>query len=631
MRSKKIKIGAKLYILVCFIFFYLPIAVTMFFSFNSSKSLTNFTGFSLHWYSKLLSDQSILAAVYVSISIAVFATIISTILGTITAIGLSKSRRLLKEWLLNVNNVPIMNPDIVTAISLMILFSSAGLQRGYITMLLAHVAFCTPFVITSVYPKVRSMDQNLPNAAMDLGATPYQALTKVVVPLLKPGIFAGMLLAFTMSLDDFIVSYFVTGNGVSNISILVYNMTKRINPTINALSTLLILAVAIVLIGMNIWPVIKEKRKNKLTASGNAKPRRNSRKREKVTFWSVTAIITLVAVVCAAQFSTIANKQTLRVFNSGEYVDMSLISDFEKENNCKVVYETYDSNESMYTKLQSGSTYDILVPSDYMIERLIKEKYLKPVDWSLITRKDAIISDLVSSNEYDPGCKYSVPYYWGNVGIVYNKNIVSREDLEEGWEILKNTKYKGQIYMYDSERDSFMIALKSLGYSMNTTSKAEIREAYNWLIEQSETMDPVYVGDDVMDNMISGNKAMAVVYSGDAAYIIDENDDMEYFVPDEGTNEWCDAMVVTKYCKNMELACKFMDYYLDDEVSKVNTEYIGYDSAVKSTFEYFRDVAYAGNSGCAPDQTNPRNEVFHNQSQKTKEYMSNLWTKVKSN
>lgn len=630
MRLKKIKIGAKLYILLCFLFFYLPIAVTMFFSFNSSKSLTNFTGFSMQWYGKLISDQNILAAVYVSISIAIFSTIISTVLGTITAIGLSKSRRLLKEWLLNINNVPIMNPDIVTAISLMILFSSAGLQRGYITMLLAHIVFCTPFVITSVYPKVRSMDSNLPNAAMDLGATPYQALTKVVVPLLKPGIFAGMLLAFTMSLDDFIVSYFVTGNGVSNISILVYNMTKRINPTINALSTLLILVVALGLIAMNLWPLIKEKKKNRPSLSGKVMRKRSSRKRDKIVFWSVTATITVIAVVCAAQFSAISNKQTLRVFNGGEYMDMNLVADFEEKYDCKVVYETYDSNESMYTKLESGSTYDILVPSDYMIERLIDEKYLKKIDWSKITRKNAILSNL-KDNEYDPGCKYSVPYYWGNVGIVYNKNIVDKKDLQQGWNILRNTKYKNQIYMYDSERDSFMIALKSLGYSMNTKDRGKLKEAYNWLIEQKDAMNPVYVGDDVIDNMISGSKAMAVVYSGDAAYIINENKNMDYFVPSEGTNEWADAMVLTKYCRNTDLAYKFMDFFLDSEVSKVNTRYIGYDNSVKSTFEYFRDVEYKGNSGCAPDSSNPANEVFHYQPRKTKEYISNLWTKVKSN
>lgn len=262
--GKKGKAFSYIYLAVCFLFLYLPIIVMMVFSFNSSKSLTKMSGFSLQWYNNLVSDSSIMKAVSVSITIAILATLISTILGTITAIGLSKSRKVLKEIILNVNNIPIMNPDIVTAIGLMILFSSIKMEKGYMTMLLAHVAFCTPYVITSVYPKVRNLDPNLANAAMDLGATPFQALIKVIIPMLKEGIFAGVLLAFTMSFDDFVISYFVTGNGVQNISIIVYNMTKRTNPTINALSTIVVLVIAVTLVLVNVIPAIVNNRKNKL-------------------------------------------------------------------------------------------------------------------------------------------------------------------------------------------------------------------------------------------------------------------------------------------------------------------------------------------------------------------------------
>lgn len=255
---------SKFYMVLCFSFFYLPILVTMVFSFNSSKSLTKFTGFSLRWYEELIHNNEVVSAVYVSLTIAVLATLISTVLGTISAIGLSKSRKILKEYLMNVNNIPILNPEIVTAIGLMLLFSSAGLTKGYLTMLLAHITFCTPYVITSVYPKVRSLDPNLANAAMDLGATPYQALTKVIVPLIRPGIYAGALLAFTMSFDDFVISYFVTGNGVKNISIIVYNMTKRTNPTINALSTIVIAVIVVVLVGVNVIPRLKKGKERKI-------------------------------------------------------------------------------------------------------------------------------------------------------------------------------------------------------------------------------------------------------------------------------------------------------------------------------------------------------------------------------
>lgn len=623
--KKKLSIGPKLYIALMFLFFYLPILVTMIFSFNSSKSLTKFTGFSLKWYEKLVTDSNIISAVYVSISIAIIATLVSTVLGTITAIGLSRSRKVVKEWLLNVNNMPIMNPDIVTAIGLMILFTSARMERGYVTMLLAHIAFCTPYVIISVYPKVKTMDHNLANAAMDLGATPFQALTKVILPMIKPGIFAGMLLAFTMSIDDFVVSYFVTGNGVSNISIVVYNMTKRTNPTINALSTLLILVVVIILVLVEFVPkIVKRKRAEKVTME-NA----SSGVFKKVAITGGVVVVCLVTVLCITKFYHINNRPVLRVFNSGEYVDTKLIDNFEEKYDCKVVYETYDSNESLYTKLQSGSEYDIVVPSDYMIERLIKEGELQKIHWSKITNKKNIVSSLLN-REFDKKQEYSVPYYWGTVGIVYDKTKVDKKDLEAGWDILKNEKYSGQIYMYDSERDSFMVALKSLGYSMNTTNKEQLQKAYSWLEKQRDTMKPVYVGDDVIDNMISGNKAMAVVYSGDGAYIISENENMSFFVPKQGSNVWTDAMVMTKSCKNTDLAYKFMNYFLEKDVAKQNTAYIGYDSAVQAVYEYYRDDAYAGNPGCAPDTSNPKNEEFRYQKRDIKEYCAGLWTKIKS-
>ena len=623
--GKKLSLGPKMYVAIMFIFFYLPILVTMFFSFNASKSLTKFTGFSFKWYEKLVTDNNIISAVYVSISIAIIATAVSTFLGTITAIGLSRSRKVVREWLLNVNNMPIMNPDIVTAIGLMILFTSARMERGYITMLLAHIAFCTPYVIISVYPKVKSMDHNLANAAMDLGATPFQALTKVIIPMIKPGIFAGMLLAFTMSIDDFVVSYFITGNGVANISIVVYNMTKRTNPTINALSTILILVVVIILVSVEVIPKIIKKRREKTITMENAK----SGIWKKVALGVGVLAAVAIAVFSISRFASINSKPVLRVFNSGEYVDTQLIDRFEKENNCKVVYETYDSNESLYTKLQSGSEYDIVVPSDYMIERLIKEGYLQKIDWSKIKNKDKIVPKILNMN-YDKKQEYSVPYYWGSVGIVYDKTKVNKKDLKQGWDILKNKKYSGDIYMYDSERDSFMVALKSLGYSMNTKDKKQLKQAYNWLMEQNKTMKPVYVGDDVIDNMISGNKAMAVVYSGDGAYIISENENMDFFIPDQGSNVWVDSMVVTKYCTNTDLAYKFMDFFLQKDVAIQNTEYIGYDSAVLSAYEYFRDVEYKGNPGCAPDTSNPKNEEFGYQEREIKSYCAGLWTKVKS-
>ena len=197
-------------------FFYLPIIYMVVFSFNESKSLTSFNGFSLRWYAHMLESSDMMTALYTTFSVAVLATLISTVVGTIAAIGLSSSRKVLRNIMEQVDNLPMMNPEIVTAIGFMLLFITFQVEKGYVTMLLAHIAFCIPYVILSVMPKIRALDPNLADAAMDLGATPWKALTKVIVPQITPGIVSGALIAFTMSVDDFNISYFVTGQGVKN-------------------------------------------------------------------------------------------------------------------------------------------------------------------------------------------------------------------------------------------------------------------------------------------------------------------------------------------------------------------------------------------------------------------------------
>ncbi len=630
-QKKKSNIGSGLYITLCFLFLYLPILVTMVFSFNSSKSLTKFEGFSLTWYERLFNNNEIMSAVYVSVSVAIFATLISTVLGTITAIGLSKSRKILKEIIINVNNIPIMNPDIVTAIGLMILFSSMKIEKGYLTMLLAHVAFCTPYVITSVYPKVRNLDPSLANAAMDLGATPFQALTKVILPMIKDGIFAGVLLAFTMSFDDFVISYFVTGNGVQNISIVVYNMTKRTNPTINALSTIVIVVIMITLVVVNVVPLLKKRTRNASSTVVNAT---KSKKRQVFGTVAIVASISLVfgglwKITGKSLVDLFKGQRTIKVYNAGEYIDPELLTAFEEAYDCDVIYETFDSNESMYTKLMSGETYDILIPSDYMIERLIKEDYLATIDWDKIPNRKNLNSD-IQGQVFDPDNQYTVPYFYGTVGILYDTTIVAEEDLADGWELLRNEKYKDNLYMYDSERDSFMIALKALGYSMNTTDADEIQEAYQWLIEQRETMHPIYAGDDVMDNMIAGNKALAVVYSGDGSYIMYENENLNFFTPEEGTNQWYDCMVMTKDCVDTELAHAFMNFMLDTENAKANSSWVGYTSPVVEAYNYMANEEYVGISAYTPDMKNENNEAFRYQESQIKQLFADLWTKVKA-
>lgn len=334
-------------------------------------------------------------ALSTTFSVAVLATIISTIVGTISAIGISKSKKVVRDLMDQVNNLPLMNPEIVTAIGFMLLFITFRVEKGYVTMLLAHIAFCIPYVMLSVMPKIRSLDPNLADAAMDLGATPWQALTKVIVPQITPGIVSGALIAFTMSVDDFIISYFVTGRGVKNLSIMVYTMSKRVNPSINAISTLVVVIITIVLLVINIMPMLASKRKKTDVV-----------RRRRMWIPVTAACAALVAVICVAQFGGTQNKrpfegQTLRIYNWGEYVGEHIIQDFEKETGAKVMLENFDSNEQMYIKVANKEAYDILVPSDYMIERLISEGYLQKLDKSKLTCMDKL-NKAVKGLPYDP-------------------------------------------------------------------------------------------------------------------------------------------------------------------------------------------------------------------------------------
>ena len=631
--KKKTSVGSKIILTLTMLFFYLPILYIIVFSFNDSRSLTKFSGFSLRWYEKMLADSTMMEAVLYTVIIAVIATVVATVVGTITAIGLSKSRKVVQKMVERINDLPVMNPDIVTAISLLMFFSVLTIKKGFGTLLIAHIMFCIPYVMLFVTPKLRSLDPNLIDAAMDLGATPFQALVKVIVPQIKPGIVSGALIAFTMSFDDFVISYFTTGNGVNNISILVYTMSKRVNPSINALSTIVILLITLVLGVVNIVPIMREKREKDGKAS-----RAVSRKA-----MAAVAAVLVLAVVGGTVGASLSQQHksaaavekygsnVLKLYLPGEYLGENVISDFEKQYGVRVIVENFDSNEMMYTKLMAGDRYDVIIPSDYMIERLMNEDFLQPLDKSMIPNMENM-SDAVLGMSYDPDNTYSIPYFWGSVGLVYNHENVDPAVIEsEGWEVLRNTDYAGHIYIYDSERDSFMMAFKALGYSMNTEDPNEINDAYEWLLQMNNTMSPVYVTDEVIDGMMNGYKDIAVVYSGDAAVVLDENEDMSFYMPSQGTNIWCDAMVIPQNAENPKLAHEFINYMLTYEAAFDNTETVGYTSPNAEVFEEMTssEDLYADNAAYLPRSGYDKDEMFHYNQTLTRE-LSKLWIKVKA-
>lgn len=620
--SKDKRVLGKVGMVLLLVFFYAPILFMIIFSFNSSKSLTHFTGFSLCWYEAMLKNHGMMESLYVTIVIALLATIISTIIGTITAIGLSKSKKVLRTFISQVNDFPIMNPEIVTAIGLMLLFITFQIEKGFVTLLLAHIAFCIPYVILSIMPKIKSLDPNLADAAMDLGATPWQALVKVIVPQIMPGIVSGALIAFTMSFDDFVISYFVTGQGVKNLSIMVYTMSKRINPSVNAISTLVVLLITITLTIVNVLPMIRKKT--------------SPSKQNKPWKWAVAGVVVVGLVASLFGLNKSASTlpyagQTLHLYNWGEYTGENIISGFEELTGAKVIMDNFDSNEQMYIKVANGDAYDVLVPSDYMIQRMMQEDMLQKLEPE--TRKECLgeLVDAIKGLPYDPKNEYSIPYFWGTVGIVYDKTKVSEEDLEkDGWNIFLDQKFKGDIYLYDSERDSFMMALKALGYSMNTTSQDELNAAYNWLIQCVQTMDPEIVTDEIIDNMAQARKALGLIYSGDAAYVMSENENMGFYMPKSGTNLWSDAMVIPKNAKNPKLANEFIRYITSYDAAMDNSSYVGYTSPNKEVTEELggKGGDYDGINAYTPRAGYDKDEVFQ-YDETTRKIIADLWSRVK--
>ena len=542
-------------------------------SFNSSKSRSKWGGFTGKWYVSLFQNQDIMNALYTTLIIALVSALIATIIGTAAAIGIQAMKPKFRTLMMGVTNIPMLNADIVTGISLMLLFIAFRFSLGFKTILFAHITFNIPYVILSVMPKLKQTSKHTYEAAMDLGASPVYAFFKVVFPDIMPGVFSGFLLAFTMSLDDFVITHFTKGPGVDTLSTKIYSeVRKGIKPEMYALSTIMFVTVLILLILVNVTPEKK----------GSAAQKQEIKKKHRISrFMFRKAVPTAIVIVIIAggffygsQNSDAGSNQVI-VYNWGEYIDPEVLTMFEEETGIDVVYEEFETNEIMYPKIQSGAiAYDVVCPSDYMVQRMIENDLLAEINFDNIPNLKYIDSTYMEqSRQFDPENKYSVPYLFGTVGILYNKTMV--DEPIDSWSVLWDPKYKDSILMQDSVRDAFGVTLKYLGYSLNSTDLDELEEAKKLLIEQKPLVQ-AYVVDQVRDKMIGNEAAIGVIYSGEALYTKQENPDLEYVIPKEGSNLWIDSWVIPKDAKHKENAEKFINYLCKPEIAKMNFDYITY-------------------------------------------------------
>lgn len=617
----------KIYLGLIIVLLYAPILTLMVLSFNNSKTRAKWGGFTGKWYVELFQNEQIMNALYTTLIIAVLSAAIATVIGTAAAIGIQAMNRKFRTTALAVTNIPMLNADIVTGISLMLLFVAFRFSLGFSTILLAHITFNIPYVILSVMPKLKQTNKHTYEAALDLGASPVHAFFKVVFPDILPGVSSGFLLAFTMSLDDFIITHFTKGPGVDTLSTKIYSeVRKGIKPEMYALSTLLFVSVLLLLVLINITPDEKHAKKQHLT---------RAHKFGRFVFRKVIPCAMAVLLVVGGFFysskATTGTGEQVIVYNWGEYMDPEVLTIFEEETGIDVVYEEFETNEIMYPKIQSGAiAYDVVCPSDYMIQRMIENDLLAEIDFDNVPNIKNIGNLYMDmSRQFDPENKYSVPYTWGTVGILYNKTMVS--EPIDSWSVLWDPQYKDSILMQDSVRDAFGITLKYLGYSLNSTDLDELTEAKNLLIDQKPLVQ-AYVIDQVRDKMIGNEAAIGVIYSGEAIYTQWENPDLEYVIPKEGSNIWIDSWVIPKNAKNKENAEKFMNFLCRPDIAKMNFDYITYSTPNEPAREMIEDPELRDNKIAFPDPKELLNcETFRYLGDKNDAVYNELWREVKSN
>ena len=660
MKTRNNGFGSRLLMALTFLFLYAPIIILIVFSFNAGNSSSVWKGFSLHWYGELFHNRLIMHSVYITLMVSLLATVIATLAGTFASIGLYSMRRKKRGVLMAVNNIPMMNADIVTGVGLCLLFvvlfngwgAFAGwvnswqtlvvlperLTMGFGTLLLAHICFNIPYIILAIGPKLRQMDRNLIDAAQDLGCTWMQAFWRVVIPEIKPGIVSGALTAFTMSIDDFIISYFTAGTSSSTLAMTIYGMTKkRVSPEINAISTLLFATVLVLLALINVRESRADKHVQAAQAAHAPHTHHNNKNRKLLRRIAAGAVACVLLVTLIVTGRSVKSDRVVNVCSWGEYIDESLITRFEEETGIRVNYQTAESNEALYSLIKmGGADFDVIVPSDYMIARLIEEDMLAELDYDNIPNFD-LIDDTYKHLSYDPENKYTVPYTWGALGIIYNTSMVSEPITS--WSAMFDPQYAGQVLMINNSRDAIGAALLSLGYSLNTTDESQLEEAFS-LIKQAKDngVYQAFVMDEVFGKMEGGNAAIAMYYAGDYLTMLENNEDLAFVIPEEGSNWFVDAMCVLKSSQHKDEAEEWINFIASTDANLANMDYIWYASPNAEALEeypaYYQEV---NDEELDPElyeimapseETLARCELYENLPKATLRLYDSLWTRL---
>jgi spermidine/putrescine transport system permease protein len=589
-----------------YLFLYAPILVLVVFSFNESRLTAEWKGFTLDWYGRLLASPQIRLSLRNSLLVAGVTTVAATAIGTAAALALARGRLRRPGGLMALIALPIVVPEIVLASSLLLFFAALGLRLGFLTVVLAHVAFCVSYVVVVVRARLSGLDPSLEEAAADLGAGPWRTFFRVTLPGIAPGVLSAALLVFALSIDDYVVTSFVAGVGSTTLPIQIYSMVRSgITPEINAVSTLLLVATALLLLAAH-----------QLERGGRARL---------AAAPAALGLAVLGAPFLAGGGTAPPSERVLNVYIWSNYIAPETVRKFEERHGVRVNLDLYDTNEALLAKIQAGNTaYDVICPSNYPIEILRAQDLLLPLDHSALPHR-ANLDPALLDKSYDPGNRYSMPYVWGTCGIGYDRR---RTGPVDSWDALWDPKWKGRILMLDDARETIGAALKRRGRSLNATDEGWLREAQRQLLDQKPLVK-VYDSGSFDAALLSGDVWLAQGWSGQFAKVRDENPDLEYVVPREGGSLFVDSLAIPRSAPHPELAHAFIDFTMEAEIAAEICRTMHYSTPNRAAIPLLPPEITGNPAIFPPEDVLRRVELIEDIGEATVLY-DRLWTEVKA-
>jgi len=551
-------LGLALATFLVYLFLYAPIAVLVIFSFNESRLSAHWRGFTGEWYALLWRDEQIFRSLMNSLVVASAVTLACVVFGTAAALVLARARLRGRSLLESLVYLPLVIPEIVIAVAVVIFFSLLSLQLSLWTVIIAHITFCISYVIIVVAARLAGMDRSIEEAALDLGANEWTTFFRVTLPIAAPGILSAALLVFTTSFDDYLITSFVAGVRSTTLPLEIYSRLKRgITPEINGVSTVILAAtIPLVYVAQRLERGVMKLRTALASASA--------------------VFLVMVIPVLVRAWPAGGDVRQLNIYIWSTYISPRVVRGFEREFRCQVNYDLYDSNEALLAKLQAGNVeYDLVVPSDYMVEILIRQGLLAKLDKSRLPTAWASIDSRFLGLPFDPHNEYSVPYAWGTTGLAYRADLV--KETVDSWSALFDPRFAGHILLLDDTREVFGMALKKLGYSLNSTDPDEIRQARDLLLRQKPLVKG-YNSSNFEQDLAAGDAWIAQAYNGNMTFVMRDEPRIRYVIPKEGCTISVDCACIPRNAPHKKLAMEFINYSHRPEVAAMFVNDCGFNT-----------------------------------------------------